>query len=94
MTGLLCSAACMHLCFAMRLSADLVSILPAVQKTMDAVSPSVEMAKKKYIEAHDLVVVRFTMSLLSLSCGYTSHKLSQCSMPSIACGHGSSSIVC
>ena len=41
-----------------------MSILPAVQKTMDAVSPSVEMAKKKYIEAHDLVVVTFAMSLL------------------------------
>ena len=29
----------------------------AVQKTIDAVSPSVELAKKKYIEAHDMVVV-------------------------------------
>ena len=28
----------------------------AVQKTLEKVSPSVELAKKKYIEAHDAVV--------------------------------------
>jgi hypothetical protein len=78
----------------MRLSADFVSLLPAVQKTLDAVSPSVEMAKKKYIEAHDLVVVSFAVSLLSLSCGYISHELSLCSMPSAAFTHGSTSIIC
>lgn len=33
-----------------------VAHLPAVQKTRDAVSPSVELAKKKYIEAHDILV--------------------------------------
>jgi hypothetical protein len=33
-----------------------LSSVPAVQKTLDAVSPAVEQAKKKYIEAHDLVV--------------------------------------
>ena len=76
----------------MRLSADFVSILPAVQKTLDAVSPSVEMAKKKYIEAHDLVVVSFAVSLVLLSCGHTSHSLSLCSMPSAPFSHGRSSI--
>lgn len=35
---------------------DKLAHMPAVQKTLDAVSPSVELAKKKYIEAHDIVV--------------------------------------
>lgn len=35
----------------------------AVQKTLDAVSPAVEQAKKKYIEAHDIVVVSNTFSM-------------------------------
>lgn len=35
---------------------DRLQNMPAVQKTLEAVSPSVELAKKKYIAAHDAVV--------------------------------------
>ena len=42
---------------------------PAVQKTLDSVSPSVEMAKKQYIAAHDAVVVSLRLpSALSSPC--------------------------
>lgn len=40
-------------------SEDLVPMIGsgrAVQKTLEKLSPSVELAKKKYIEAHDAVV--------------------------------------
>lgn len=76
----------------MRSSADLVSILPAVQKTLDAVSPSVEMAKKKYIEAHDLVVVSSAVSLWSQSCASTFREMKLGSVSMAAFTHGSSFI--
>lgn len=35
---------------------DALYTMPAVQKTLEAVSPSVELAKKKYVEAHGALV--------------------------------------
>lgn len=46
--------------------------MSAVQKTINAVSPSVELAKKKYIEAHDVIVVSCMCCCVEVSC-FTLH---------------------